>query len=356
MPTPEEVQAALERTGLADAPPPDPIPSPNGATPQEAAEAAERVRLLDFPAAFEEYVEEERRGEDGAMTFGWPTIDLRLGKPIRPGEVVVVGARTGVGKTWIAQHAVERKLTSDETVGAVDFTMEMSAYQMAERMAGRAMQLSTRQLTQDVLAGRVATDDVLAAAPYLHRVRFFESSAAIDTIPEVIDLAEQQMGIPVGIVVIDYAQLLSWKGNPRALLTEQMTVNVRRLKDVTKEKRVITIACAQLSRGGGSGYTEPSMETIRESGAAEEASDRILLAWRVAPDRDEDGKAIPSAHHEIRVKVEKNRHGRSGGDSALIRYDHAMRMSEVDEYALAGQDELLDESAPSGYGGDDVPF
>jgi replicative DNA helicase len=342
----QQIRQAMERVGLDKAPPRDPAKPPPKPKPDE------RVALLDFPAAWEEYVEEEKRGDAGAVTWGWQTIDGGMGKPVRPGEVVIVGARTGIGKTWVAQHAIERKLYDDPTVGAIDFTMEMSAYQMAERFAGRAMEVSTRELAQRAIADEVTVEHVMAAAPYLERLRFFEATTSIDAIPEAIDLAEESMGIPVGIVVIDYTQLLAWTGSRNATLTEQATVNARRLKDVTKQRRVITIACAQLSRAAGRGDTEPSMESIRESGAAEEASDRILLFWRDPAPRDDDGKAIMSDYHEIRCKIEKNRHGPRGAN-CLIRFDHAMVMREVNELDLVGggQATLDDDDR-----GDDVPF
>lgn len=308
------------------------------------------MAIPDYPAAWEEYVEEERRGDAGAVTFGWRTIDSTesgLGKPVRPGEVVIVGARTGIGKTWAAQHVIERRLSTDDTVGVLDFTMEMTAYQMAERMGGHAMGLSTRELGQRVLAGSVTLVDVLAAAPEYHRIRFYEGTTSIETIPDAIDQAEESLGIPVGLIVIDYTQLLAWKGARNATLTEQATMNARRLKDVTKQRRVITIACAQLSRaGGGAGFIEPSMDALRESGAAEEAADRILMLWRDAPTKDDDGQPVRNPEHEIRVKIEKNRHGPRGA-RALLRYDHAMRLNEVDEYAL--QEELRAQD-------DDIPF
>jgi replicative DNA helicase len=356
VPTPEEIEAAKKRLGLIGAPERDPS--------KRDLKPSERLALVPFRAAFEEYVEEEQRGTAGAITLGWQSIDhsmTGLGKPIRPGEVVIVGARTGIGKTWIGQHVTYRALTSDENMIALDFTMEMAAYQMAERFSGAVLGYSTRQLGERVLLGQERLEDVMAKGPWLDRLFFFEATTSIETIPRVIDLAEEQTGSPVGLVVIDYTQLLAWKGARNATLTEQATMNARQLKDVTKQRRVITIACAQLSRaGGGSGFTEPSMDALRESGAAEEAADRILMFWR-AKAEDEEGQPVKNPHHEIQAKVEKNRHGPRGA-RAVLRYDHAMRLGEVPNYSTAEeQQQAMNEAewnapAPKGRYGEDIPF
>jgi hypothetical protein len=135
-------------------------------------------------------------------------------------------------------------------------------------------------------------------------------------------------GIDPAVVCVDYLGLLKWDGAASASTYERVSETVRSLKGIARQERVVLMNAVQLNRNAASGGTRPTMDMIRDSGAIEEASDRIIALW--APAREPG--LNPDKARELRDVVKacllKNRKGMLGSD-AVLTFTRGRRLVET---------------------------
>jgi replicative DNA helicase len=105
----------------------------------------------------------------------------------------------------------------------------------------------------------------------------------------------------VGLVVIDYLQLMEGPGENRV---QELSRISRRLKSLARELKCPVLALSQLSRAvEARNNKRPMMSDLRESGALEQDADTIVMAYRdeyYNPDTEEPGIA------EIAIAKQRN--------------------------------------------------
>lgn len=279
--------------------------------------------------AIAEWLAEEQAEHKAALLTGWPELDDHLQRPVRAGELVLVAARAGVGKTWAVQSWIESTLKGDPLATAVIFEFEMLAWHLAERLAAHALALAPTEARASAAKGAITVESVLAAAPSLDRLVIGDRGLTVEQLPKAIDEAALQLGRRPSVVVVDYLGLLSWGGSPGARSYERASENAKRIKDVARSERVAIVAAAQMSRGAGDGSSEPTLDDLRDSGVVEEAADRVVALWRPRAIEEQgpvklDGRRVTD---DVLGKVLKNRFGPTGGAFTLT-YDHAMRLTK----------------------------
>lgn len=316
--TPEQIQEAAQRQR-----------DKQRAYAEKQASEQSRYQVTTSAQAHDDWMDELNTPVEGAIRTGWPGIDNNIGREIGLGEVIIIAARTGVGKSWIVQHMTERKLRNDASAYAVFMTMEMPEYDMARRVATHILGVppgEADRLARDAQIPTVGTVWVEERAQWLNRLVYYpRPNTKVSEIPKVIEAAAAA-GQPPTILVVDYMGLL---GGERGMGTyDRASANARELKEIAKASNVTVLAAVQLSRSGGrDGNYEPGLDALRDSGVIEEASDRVLMFWRGA---SEEGGPV-----RVRCKVAKNRHGPIG-DSISLEFDSALRLRQVadDSYAL----------------------
>jgi replicative DNA helicase len=313
----------------------------------EAKGQPDRVKAKPTPDGFHavstreaivEFVADAQRGDGGAIATGWPIIDAKrsgLGRMIRPGELAILAARTGVGKTWAVQHMIAEALQRDREHRAVLFPLEMTPGMMAGRILAHCFGVPPEAIDEMALSGQIQADEIVDRHAYLDRLAFVPNAVAVDDLEECMAAAGASMNGTPTIMAIDYLGLLQWRGQVRAPIYERASENATQLKAMTHDLGVVTLAAAQLSRsGGGAGDREPSLDAVRDSGVIEEAADRVIAFWRV--------KDSP----QVQVKILKNRFGPTGAE-ATLEFDRAMRLKQGNRYELKEKGDA---------GGDDIPF
>jgi len=250
--------------------------------------------------------EAQERGEaaDRAIGFGIPRRDAKVS--MRPGELVVVGARTAVGKTSLlllaAAHAAR-------TGPVVVFSLEMTSSEVAARMLGHAARapLNTDYPRLDADGwGRIR-----AAIPSLIGLPLWIDEHPSRTVADITFAASRvrlRHG-PLALVVVDYAQLVATPGEGNR--QEAVSQIVRGLKTAARTLDCPVLAASQLRRPDPTKRNErPRLEDLRESGSIEQDADTVLLLHR--PDgsghaRQFHGDTAPPEPLEARIA--KNRHG-----------------------------------------------
>jgi replicative DNA helicase len=251
----------------------------------------------------------------GGVGSGYLDLDKVL-HPFQPGQLIVVGARPGVGKSTVALD-LARHAAVKRGVGTVLFSLEMSEREIGHRLisAEGSIPLSsiiTHGLTDPQMQSALRVLEKVDAAPL-----FVDDTASVG-MPHVRSAVRKiARKHPVGLVIVDYLQLMTVA---RAENRQVAVANLARaLKVFAKEQNVPVVALSQLNRGPEHRTDKrPEMSDLRESGAIEQDADVVLLLHR-------DDKGRPG---EIEVSVAKQRNGASGVVVSLSFLGHFCRLAD----------------------------
>jgi replicative DNA helicase len=246
----------------------------------------------------------ETRGQFNGLETGYKSVDVIL-QGLQPNSLTIVGARPAMGKTafglGIAVHVgaiVQRP--------ALYFSLEMSRQELAERILASTAGIDSSKLrTGDLSDGdwNRAHD----AFGFLQSAKVFIDDNPALTVMDVRARArriKQQNG-DLGVVIIDYLQLMSSRGRAENRQVEVSEMS-RSLKILARELSCPIIALSQLSRKlEERGDKRPMMSDLRESGALEQDADVVLFLFRP----EQYGEVPNDKKSDAEIIVGKNRNG-----------------------------------------------
>jgi replicative DNA helicase len=221
-------------------------------------------------------------------------------------DLLLIAARPAMGETSFALNIglnVAKKYNS--TVAF--FSLEMSREQLVMRLlSGESFVDSQKMAT-----GKLSEDEweklCMASASLT------QTDIRVDDNPS-ITVAEMNAKLRrvenLGLVIIDYLQLMTGSGYGRASENRVQVVGEisRSLKIMAKELNVPVICLSQLSRAVESRQDKrPIMSDLRESGAIEQDADAILFLYR-----DDYYNPNTEEKNVAECIVSKNRHGETG--------------------------------------------
>ncbi len=228
------------------------------------------------------------------------------------GDLVIVGARPGMGKTSFAMNIAVNVAKATKKAVAI-FSLEMSGEQLVTRILSSEALIDSSRLR----TGQLRTEDWDNIADVISSLS--ECDIRIDDTSAITaaEMKSKLRRIPnLGLVVIDYIGLMQSTANTdnRA---QQVGEISRNLKIMAKDFGIPIICCAQLNRGTESRAGEgkkPTLADLRDSGSIEQDADIVLFLYR-----DEYYKDISGAENQgtdsantAEVIVAKNRHGSVG--------------------------------------------
>ncbi|WP_440221618.1 replicative DNA helicase [Dokdonella sp. MW10] len=234
----------------------------------------------------------ENRGQVTGIPTGFTDLD-DLTTGLQPSDLVILAARPAMGKTSFALNIAENAAMRTKKAVAV-FSMEMSASQLAFRLISSLGMINQQHLR----TGELAEEEwprVTNAITLLSEAKIF-----IDDTPALSpgELRARSRRLKrehdLGLIVIDYLQLMQVPGNKENRATEISEIS-RGLKALAKELNVPVIALSQLNRSLEQRTDKkPVMSDLRESGAIEQDADVIMFIYRdeyYNPDSPEKGVA-----------------------------------------------------------------
>lgn len=254
----------------------------------------------------------ERTGLLG-MSVGLVDLDKML-NGLRPGQLVVVGARPGMGKSIFAIDIARRAAMRDKTPTAV-FSLEMSTAELANRIISAETSIAGRAIEN----GRLNDDEWVKVARFSGELA--EAPLIIDdtaplTFAELRSRARQlHRKHGLGLVVVDYLQLMASEEKRADNRSVEVAELSRGLKLLAKELSCPIIAASQLNRNpDGRVDKRPQLSDLRESGGIENDADIVVLLHR---DDYYDSKSPRVG--EIDIIVAKNRNGPLGCVAAIAQ-------------------------------------
>lgn len=270
-------------------------------------------------------IENRMHGKMNPVQSGLSDLDYLTGG-FFPGELTIVGAKPGVGKSVFGMMVALNAAQAGAHSGVCSLEMMDTQYgqRMLSNMSGvNGMKLrKAAGLNEDdwkLLIGAVTRLSKIPSA-FTFATRYVEDLAL--AVRRRVDAGE------LSILVVDYLQLMR---------TRQKTENERlsiaaiswALKTLATECRIPVIALAQLRRPGqGEANKMPTMRDLRESGNLEADADNIILL------HEPESKDDPYVHRDdkqgfdemrkrgdryIALKVEKQRQGSTGALSVIFK-------------------------------------
>jgi len=271
----------------------------------------------------------------GLLT-GFTRFDL-LTFGLHPGQMIVVAARPGVGKTAFAGSlalnvAVPKPARKGEVASVLMFTLEMGAEEMAMRLLCGRANLNSSRLREGFLEPqqRMALKE---AASYLRKADIRVDDSSGISITELRAKARREHALrPLNLIVIDYLQLLAGTNNRKNSNREQEIAEISRgCKALAKELRVPVMVLSQLNRESEKQQRDPRISDLRESGSIEQDADVVLILAKLHEKdpfwKQIEGQAVNGqfAVEPRKLIVAKQRNGPIddiilGFDGSRIRY------------------------------------
>ena len=220
----------------------------------------------------------------------------------QPSDLIILAARPSMGKTSFALD-IARFVSLHEGIPTAIFSLEMSKQQLGVRLLCSQAQVDSQKVRTGYLA-RTDWPKLHEAGRRLSEAKMFiDDSAALS----VLDLRARARRLaaeqPLGLIIIDYLQLMQGRGNPESRQLEVSDIS-RGLKALAKELNVPILALSQLSRAVESRTDKrPLLSDLRESGSIEQDADVVMFIYRDVvynPETDDPGKT------EILVRKQRN--------------------------------------------------
>ena len=234
--------------------------------------------------AFREQQNLEKLAEQGSDITGLATGFYEFDKltaGLQPSQFIIIAARPAMGKTaFILNIATNAAINSDKAVAV--FNLEMSAEQLANRILQSQGQINGNKMR----TGKLEHNDwkrLNEAISKLSDANLYLDDTPGITVGEIRSkcrrLANSDKGL--GLVVIDYLQLVSGPLNSAGSRQQEVSDISRSLKTMALELGVPVIAAAQLSRAVESREDKrPIMSDLRESGSIEQDADIVSFLYR----------------------------------------------------------------------------
>ena len=224
-------------------------------------------------------------------------------------DLMLLAARPGMGKTSMALNIALNVAKKYPKKTVAFFSLEMSKQQLVTRLISNESFVDNKKL----VTGRLDPEDwskIGLASTVLNQTDLRVDDNPSLTVAEMNAKCRRLENL--GLVIIDYLQLMTAAGGPVKYGGEnrqQVVSDISRsLKIMAKELNVPVVCLSQLSRANESRQDKrPMLSDLRESGAIEQDADEVLFLYREDYYNKETEK-----QNIAECIVAKNRHGETG--------------------------------------------
>jgi replicative DNA helicase len=241
------------------------------------------------------------------VTYGWQNTDL-----------IILAARPAVGKTAFALNlARNAALHAGKPTPVALFSLEMSAGQLVQRILAAESEIWLEKIARGKLEEHEMKQLYARGIQRLSQAPLFiDDTPALNIFELRAKCRRLKNKHNIGLIIIDYLQLMSGTGENRTSNREQEISNIsRNLKALAKELNVPIIALSQLSRAvetrgaGKDGNKMPQLSDLRESGAIEQDADMVMFLYRPEYYDITTNEMGENNRGETMVRIAKHRNG-----------------------------------------------
>ena len=241
---------------------------------------------------------------------------------LQKGEVTVIAARPGIGKSAIINEILLHAAKANNKVAL--FNLEMAKKQIALRMYANLLNKSIYDLTN----GNYNATDVITTNEKLKEFEIYIdiNSYTIEKIARACKVQKKRRGLD--LLCVDYLQLVTSTEKSESRRVEVDNIS-RQIKLLAVDLDIPVVELCQLNRGTELSDREPVLSDLRESGSIEQDASQVIFLHR------EKGKEEKLGYREdidrfLKVIIAKNRNGAVG--SVYMKFEaDKMRFIEVDK-------------------------
>lgn len=217
-------------------------------------------------------------------------------------DFIVIGARTGVGKTGFALNLLE---DISSNYKCLYFNMEMSEQQILKRLVSITSRVPINRLTnpETEYQSNLVKEGIKTISQ--KKIKIITGIQSTNSIKQTVIRESKEEHI---VVFIDYVGLMAGYGNKS--LYEATTKIVKELRQISLRFDCTIICLAQINRNGDDS-NGPQLKDLKDSGELEQSAVSVLLLHR----RNKNAERI----EETEVTIAKNRNGRTG--TLIFEYD-----------------------------------
>ena len=222
-------------------------------------------------------------------------------------DLVLIAARPAMGKTAFALNIATYAAVSANTPVVV-FSLEMSKEQCANRILCSQAMVDSEKVSKGDISDEEWSKLAVASGELSESAGIFIDDSAGINIAEIrAKCRKLKLEKNIGLVVIDYLQLIQGSGNTKSREQEIAEIS-RSLKILAKEINVPVIALSQLSRAPEARPDHrPMLQDLRESGSIEQDADIVMFLYR-----DDYYNPETEAKNIAEVIIAKHRAGPTG--------------------------------------------
>lgn len=252
----------------------------------------------------------------------------------QPTDLIILAARPSVGKTAFALNLLLNAILNEEKpTSVIFFSLEMSEKQIIKRIAANYLDL----FLDKILKGKLNNDELQKFNEGIYKIKnlsiYIDDTAGINSHELRIKVKKARRKHGVGLVIIDYLQLMSGSGQSWSREQEVSKIS-RDLKGLAKELEIPVIALSQLNRQldtRGSDRAEPKLSDLRETGAIEQDADVVMFLYKP---KDSQGETC--------LSIAKHRNGSTGKfgimfDGGKQRFSQLMNLDQDTHYPVPQQ-------------------
>jgi replicative DNA helicase len=295
------------------------------------------IKKLVEDAISQIYACYNRRGTINGIPTGFTEFD-NLTNGLKPGQMIVIAARPGIGKTSFAMNIAENVVLNSKIPTGV-FSLEMNSDALIMRMLCSQSRLSMQSIkrgfiTPEVLQRLSEKSRQLSSAPL-----YIDDTPGLSILQLRTRARRMFQQYAIKLFVIDYLQLLHSTSRRVENRQQEIADISNGIKALSKELNVPIIVLSQLNREvEREKNRKPRLSDLRESGAIEQDADIVALLYKPGKDEDEEqtstkedlGEPVPMS-----LLIAKQRNGPTGEVQLLFhraytRFDNVSKINIED--------------------------
>jgi replicative DNA helicase len=208
------------------------------------------------------------------------------------GELIILAARPSMGKTALALNIAQHMATNPKNQQPVAvFSLEMSKESLLTRMLCASARVDQQKFRAGFLSHEERRRLAQSMSELVDAPLFIDDTSAVNLMDVHSKLRRLQAEQGLGLVVVDYLQLMSGRGRAENR-NQEVSALSRGLKLLAKDLNVPMLVLSQLSRAPETrpGDHVPQLSDLRESGSIEQDADLVAFIYReevYKPDRED---------------------------------------------------------------------
>lgn len=231
--------------------------------------------------------------------------ELDEGTYTERGDVVIIGGEPSSGKTAFALSTAYH-MAKDHNVGF--FSLETGQKKLTERLVSSVLGVDFNAIKRQSMG----EDDWRTVAEggqdfTSRRLTLLRGSGMTASQIEAVSRAYK-----FDVIFVDYVQLVTPEGDPRAGITQAVAGISRSLHTFAQSSGTLVVELAQLARPQKQGgWREPTMHDLKETGQLEQDADIIILLYKPKPGTKYEGVELPTEKTRM-LRIAKQKEGRLG--------------------------------------------